>query len=122
MSQPRALFLTECLESITDYNYRSIEIILVDDGDTDGSRHIKEMGLVIYATLFMLIGVFISMIISPSDFLKLLIEVPFGIGIYLLLSYKMKIEEVEEFVKIVQPVINREVRAIKVGKSVRLPL
>ena len=85
------------------------------------ARQIKEMRLVVYATLIMSIGVFIIMIILPTDFLKLLIGVPLGICIYLLLAYLMKIKEVEEVVKIAQPVINRVAGIIKYDKSARLP-
>lgn len=77
------------------------------------ARQIKEMRLVIYSTLIMSIGVFIIMSILPTDFLKLLIGVPLGIGIYLLLSYLMKIKEVEEVVKIAQPMINRVVELLR---------
>jgi O-antigen/teichoic acid export membrane protein len=70
-------------------------------------RQIKEMWRVICATLVMSTVVFIVMIILPSDFLKLLIGVPLGVGIYLLLAYLLRIKEIKEVVKIVQPFIIR---------------
>ena len=68
-------------------------------------RQIKEMGPVICATSVMSLIVFISTIILPSDFLKLSIGVPLGVGIYLLMAYLLKIKEIEEVVKIMKPFI-----------------
>ena len=33
-------FLTDCLESVADQEYRPIEVIIIDDGSSDGSRQI----------------------------------------------------------------------------------
>ena len=35
-------YLEECLESIRNQTYTNIEVILVNDGSTDGSREICE--------------------------------------------------------------------------------
>ena len=35
-------FLRECLQSVIDQDYRPLEIIIVDDGSTDGSGEIIE--------------------------------------------------------------------------------
>ena len=35
-------YLEECLESIKNQTYTNIEVILVNDGSTDGSREICE--------------------------------------------------------------------------------
>lgn len=65
-------------------------------------RQIKEMWRVICATLVMSTVVFIAVVMLPSDFLKLLIGVPLGTGIYLLMAYLLRIKEIEEVFKIVQ--------------------
>lgn len=70
-------------------------------------RQIKEMWRGICATLVMSTAVFISMIMLPSDLLKLLIGVPLGIGIYLLTAYLMKIKEVDEVKKMVYTFVKR---------------
>lgn len=68
-------------------------------------RQIREMGPVICATSIMSLIVFISMIFFSSDFLKLVIGVPLGIGVYLLSAYFLRIEEIEEVFGMVRPFI-----------------
>ncbi|MBU0768946.1 MAG: lipopolysaccharide biosynthesis protein [Proteobacteria bacterium] len=68
-------------------------------------RQIKEMWRVICATLFMSMAVFISMILLPSDLLKLLISAPLGIGVYIIAAYLLKIKEFSEVYEIIQPFI-----------------
>ena len=33
-------YINECLNSILDYNHKGVEIIVVDDGSTDGTKSI----------------------------------------------------------------------------------
>jgi teichuronic acid exporter len=70
-------------------------------------RQIQEMWRVICATLVMSVAVFTGTIILSSDFLKLLVGVPLGIGIYLLSAYLLKAKEVEEIYTMAQPFIER---------------
>jgi len=68
-------------------------------------RQIREMGPVICATSIMSLIVFVSSIFLPSDFLKLVIGVPLGVGVYLLLAYLLRIGEIEEVFGMVRPFI-----------------
>jgi O-antigen/teichoic acid export membrane protein len=70
-------------------------------------RQIKEMWRVICATLVMSLAVLISTIILSSDFIRLLIGVPLGAGIYLLMAYLLKIEEIEEIFVLTHKFIKR---------------
>lgn len=36
-------YLRECVQSITSQSYRDIEVLLVDDGSTDGSGSLCDM-------------------------------------------------------------------------------
>jgi len=70
-------------------------------------RQIKEMWRVICATLVMSLAVFISTIILSSDFMRILIGVPLGAGIYMLMAYLLKIKEIEEIFVITHKFIKR---------------
>ncbi len=70
-------------------------------------RQIKEMWRVICAMFVMSAVVFISMIIVPSDLLKLLVGVPLGIGFYLLSVCLIRINELEEVYGMAKPFIKR---------------
>lgn len=70
-------------------------------------KQIKEMWRVICATLVMSTVVFISTIIVSADFLKLLIGVPLGVGIYLVMAYLLRIREIEEVYCMAKPFIKR---------------
>lgn len=70
-------------------------------------RQIKGMWRIICATLVMSGVVFASMNILLSDFLKLLLGAPLGIGVYLLAAYSLKIKELAEVFVIAQPYLSR---------------
>ncbi len=70
-------------------------------------RQIMEMWAVICSTLIMSLIVFVSTFFIPSDFLKLFIGVPLGVGVYLLSAYLLRIKEIDEVIKIAQPLIVR---------------
>jgi len=75
--------------------------------DYGALRQIKEMWRVVCATLIMSAVVFISMIFLPSDLLKLLVGIPVGLLIYLLAVYLLKVNELKEIYKIIQPYVKR---------------
>lgn len=70
-------------------------------------RQIREMVPVICATSIMSLIVLVCMIFLPSDFLKLFVAVPLGVGVYLLSAYLFKIKEVQEIYRMARPFIKR---------------
>jgi teichuronic acid exporter len=72
-------------------------------------RQFKEMWLVILATLIMSGVVVVIMVILPTDFLKLIICLPLGMIIYLVSSYLLKIEEINEVSKIINSIFSKKV-------------
>lgn len=69
-------------------------------------RQLKGMWRILCATLAMSMAVFSSTVVLPSDFLKLLIGIPVGTAVYLLMSYLLRIKEIEEVGKIAKPFLS----------------
>lgn len=67
-------------------------------------KQMKEMKLTVYATLIMTVCVILMISVLPSDFLKLLVGIPIGLGIYLFASYLMKNEGVTEITVLVNSI------------------
>jgi hypothetical protein len=61
-------------------------------------KQIKKMGRITCATLVMSLGIFGIMTVLSTDFLKLSVCIPSGILIYLISSYIIKIEEIDEVI------------------------
>lgn len=70
-------------------------------------KQLMEMKLTVYATLIMSASVFLMMKVLPGDFLKLLICVPIGLGIFLYASFLMKNDGVKEIVVMVNSVMQK---------------
>ena len=72
-------------------------------------RQLKEMRLVIFATLIMAASVIGIMISLPTDLLKLLVCIPAGIIIFIASAYLLKINELNYIIEVINSMIGKKV-------------
>jgi len=71
-------------------------------------KQIKEMRLVVFATMIMSACVLGVMLILPTDPLKLLVGIPIGIIIFFTTAFLFKIEELNEVFKVILSILGKQ--------------
>jgi teichuronic acid exporter len=71
-------------------------------------KQIKEMRLVVFATMIMSACVIGVMLILPTDPLKLFVGIPIGIIIFLTAAFLFKIEELNEVFKVILSILGKQ--------------
>ncbi|NLW32497.1 MAG: lipopolysaccharide biosynthesis protein [Fibrobacter sp.] len=72
-------------------------------------RQIKEMKSVLLSTAIMSVMILAVMPILPSDILKFSICIPLSVGIFLILAYVFKINELHEFMGLLRTFMNKRI-------------